>query len=71
LPGFVRLPEFEPERVTVAADVGVMVNVCAADELLQVRVVGLDRPPPLGVMMIVPVYSPFGVTVKLPLGLLT
>jgi hypothetical protein len=35
--------------------VGVTVNVCDAAELLNVRVMGALRPPPLGVMVIVPV----------------
>jgi hypothetical protein len=34
--------------------VGVTVNVCAAAELLNVRVIGSLKPPPLGVMATVP-----------------
>ena len=53
-------------RITGPTAVGVIVNVCEADELLKVRTMGLDRPPPVGVMVIVPVYTEFGVTVKVP-----
>ena len=52
-------------RVTVPVDVGVIVNVCAVDELENVNTVGVESPPPEGVIVIVPVYVPFGVTVKL------
>jgi hypothetical protein len=41
-----------------------MSNVCAAAELLKVRVMGALSPPPLGVMVTVPVYTESGVTVK-------
>jgi hypothetical protein len=34
--------------------VGVTVNVCAAAELLNVRMMGALKPPPLGVMVTVP-----------------
>ncbi len=44
--------------------VGAMVNVCAAAELLNVRTIAVDSPPPEGVMVIVPLYAAFGVTVK-------
>ena len=50
--------------VTGPTAVGVMVNVCAVDELLKVSTVALDNPPPDGVIVIVPVYDAFGVTVK-------
>jgi hypothetical protein len=42
-----------------------MVNVCAVAELLNVSTIGVDNPPPEGVMVIVPLYAAFGVTVKL------
>jgi hypothetical protein len=50
--------------VTGPTAVGVIVNVCPAEELLNVSTVGVDNPPPDGVTVIVPVYNPFGVTVK-------
>jgi hypothetical protein len=42
-------------KLTGPTAVGVMVNVCAAVELLNVRVTGALKPPPPGVMVIVPV----------------
>jgi hypothetical protein len=42
-------------KVTGPTAVGVTVNVCAAAELLKVRVMGALKPPPLGVMVMVPV----------------
>ena len=51
--------------VTGPTAVGVMVNVCAADELLNVRTIGVDNPPPEGVTVTVPLYVALGVTVKL------
>jgi hypothetical protein len=42
-----------------------MENVCAADELLKVRTTAVESPPPEGVIVTVPVYAAFGVTVKL------
>ena len=51
--------------VTGPTAVGVIVNVCAVDELENVSTVAVDNPPPLGVIVIVPVYAAFGVTVKL------
>ena len=50
--------------VTGPTAVGVMVNVCAVDELENVSTVAVDNPPPLGVIVIIPVYAAFGVTVK-------
>ncbi len=41
-----------------------IVNVCAEAELLKVSVIAVDNPPPDGVTVMVPVYSPFGVAVK-------
>ncbi len=58
-------------RVTAPPDVGVMANVCATDELLKVRTMGVESPPPLGVMVMVPVYVALGVTVKLAEAVLT
>ena len=46
--------------------VGVMVNVCAADELLNVSTMGALSAPPEGVIVIVPLYTESGVTVKEP-----
>ena len=40
--------------VTGPTAVGVMVNVCAAAELLNVSTTGLDNPPPDGVIVMVP-----------------
>ncbi len=50
--------------VTGPTAVGETVNVCAAAELLNVRVIGALSPPPAGVMVMVPVYTESGVTVK-------
>ena len=41
-----------------------MVNVCAAAGAVKVKTIGLDSPPPPGVMVMVPVYGPLGVIVK-------
>src|SRR5665213_4001095 len=60
-------------RVMVPAAVGVMVKVCAALELAKVRTVA-ESPvlaDPVGVRVMVPVYVPFGVTVKFPKALFT
>jgi hypothetical protein len=54
--------------VTGPTEVGMIVNVCAAEELLNVRTTGADRPPPEGVMVIVPLELAFGVTVNVPDG---
>jgi hypothetical protein len=40
--------------VTGPTAVGVMVNVCDAAELLNVSTLAVDRPPPDGVIVIVP-----------------
>jgi hypothetical protein len=50
--------------VTGPTTVGVMVNVCAVEEFKNVRVVAVETPPPDGAIVIEPLYSPFGVTVK-------
>ena len=52
-------------KLTGPTAVGVMVNVCATDELLNVSTTGVDSPPPDGVIVTVPLYAPLGVTVKL------
>jgi hypothetical protein len=41
-----------------------MVNVWPAAELAKSRTMGVLSPPPLGVMVIVPVYTESGVAVK-------
>jgi hypothetical protein len=46
------------------AAVGVIVNVCGAEELLKVNTIGADNPPPDGVIVTVPAYGADGVTVK-------
>ena len=43
---------------------GVMVNVCAVAELLKVKTIGILNPPPVGVMVMAPVYTESGVTMK-------
>jgi hypothetical protein len=43
----------------------VIVNVWGTDELLNVNTIGLDNPPPDGVIVIVPLYCALGATVKL------
>jgi hypothetical protein len=54
-------------RVTVPATVGLIVNVLADDVPDQISVVAErpDEPVPDGVIVIVPVYVSFGITVKL------
>ena len=42
-------------KLTGPTAVGVTVNVCAAAELLNVRVIGALKPPPDGVMVMAPV----------------
>lgn len=56
--------------VTGPTVVGVREKVWAAEEPEKVKVTGVDRPPPDGVIVIVPVYRPLGVTVKLADGAL-
>ena len=53
--GFVRAALFVGVSVTGPTAGGVIVNVWAADELLNVRTTGVERPPPEGVIVIVPV----------------
>ena len=62
--GFDSEPLLAGVSVTGPVAVGVMVNVCAVDEVLNVRVIGALNPPPVGVMVIAPVYTESGVTVK-------
>ena len=51
-------------RLTGPTAVGVTVKVWAAAELLNVKVMGELNPPPEGVMVMLPVYTESGVTVK-------
>jgi hypothetical protein len=50
----VREPLLLGVSVTGPTAVGVMVNVCDAAELLNVSTIAVDRPPPDGVIVIVP-----------------
>ncbi len=52
-------------NVTCPAAVGVMVNVCAAEEVLNVFVIVVLNPPPETAIEMSPVNTPFGVIVKL------
>jgi hypothetical protein len=52
-------------KVIIPLAVGVMEKVWATNESLKVRTIGVERPPPEGVMVIVPEYKELGVTVKL------
>ena len=63
--GFDSEPLLAGVKLTGPTAVGVTVNVCAAAELLNVSTTGVDKPPPDGVMVMVPVYTESGVTVKL------
>ena len=62
---FVSDPLLVPVSKTGPTAVGVTVNVCAADELVKVSTVAVESPPPEGVIVMLPEYAPFGVTVKL------
>ena len=53
--GFVSEPLFVGVNVTGPTAVGVIVNVCAVDELVNVSTVAVESPPPEGVIVIVPV----------------
>ncbi len=64
--GFDSEPLLLGVRVIGPTPVGVMVKVWAAEELENVRTMGVLSPPPDGVIVIVPLYTAFGVTVKLP-----
>jgi hypothetical protein len=48
-------PLLDAVRVTGPTAVGVIVNVCGVAELLKVRMIGVLKPPPLGVIVMVPV----------------
>jgi hypothetical protein len=48
-------PLLDAVKVTGPTAVGVTVNVCGTAELLKVRVIGALKPPPLGVIVMVPV----------------
>ena len=52
--GLVSEPLLLAVSVTGPTAVGVIVNVCEAAELLNVSVIAVDRPPPDGVIVIVP-----------------
>jgi hypothetical protein len=52
--GLVSVPLLLGVSVTGPTAVGVMVNVCDAAELLNVSTTGVDKPPPDGVTVIVP-----------------
>jgi hypothetical protein len=66
-----RLPLLVGVRVIVPESVGVIVKVWATAEFENTNTVGDESPPPLGVMVIVPLYALSGVTVKLVDALLT
>ncbi len=48
-------PLLDAVKLTGPTAVGVTVNVCATAELLKVKVIGALKPPPLGVIVMVPV----------------
>ena len=52
--GLVSEPLLLGVSVTGPTAVGVIVNVCAVAELLKVSVIAVDRPPPEGVIVMVP-----------------
>jgi hypothetical protein len=62
--GFAREPLLLAVKVTGPTAAGVTVNVCAAAEPEKDRVIGALSPPPEGVIVIEPVYTELGVTVK-------
>ena len=62
--GFDSEPLLVGVSVTGPVAEGVTVNVCPAAELLKVSTMGALSPPPVGVMVMVPVYTESGVTVK-------
>ena len=53
--GLVNEPLLVGVSVTVPLVVGVIVNVCGVADEEKVRTIGVERPPPLGVMVMVPV----------------
>ena len=66
-----RLRLLDGINVTVPVTVGVIANVCAVDEFENVRVIGVLKPPPDGVIVIVPVMAAPGAMVKTPEAELT
>ena len=62
--GLDSVPLFVGANITGPTEAGVIVNVCGVAEPVNVRTMGVLKPPPLGVMVIIPVYEAFGVTVK-------
>ena len=62
--GLVKLPSFDGASVITPSAVGVIVKVCGEEELANVRRTGLIPNPVVGVIVIVPVKRPFGVTVN-------
>ena len=52
--GLVSDPLFVGVSVTGPTAVGMIVNVCAADELLNVSTTAVESPPPEGLIVIVP-----------------
>jgi hypothetical protein len=63
--GSVNEPLLLGVNVTGPTLAGVIVNVCGVRESLNVSTIAVESPPPAGVIVIVPVYNPFGVTVKI------
>jgi hypothetical protein len=59
----VSTPLFVAVRVTGPAAVGVTVKVCGVAEV-NVSTIGVVSPPPEGVMVMLPLKTAFGVTVK-------
>jgi hypothetical protein len=59
------MPLFVGVRVTGPVEAGVKVKVCGAAEVNE-STTGVLRPPPEGVMVMVPVNNTLGVTVKTP-----
>jgi hypothetical protein len=62
--GFANEPLLRGVSTTGPTAVGVMVNVRDAEEPLNASTIAVDSPPPEGVMVIVPLYAAFAVTVK-------
>jgi hypothetical protein len=71
--GFVKPPLFVGVRIIEPVACGVIVNVCADADPLNVSTVGVRPvlPAPVGVIVIVPVYGLLGVIVKLVVALFT
>jgi hypothetical protein len=63
--GLTKDPPLVAVSVTGPGAVGMIVKVWAEDELLKLSVIGVESPPPEGVIVIVPVYVvPLGVSVN-------